>query len=150
MHVIGAVMFIGNIVVTAAWMILSVLSKQRVVVHFAAKTVNRADLLFTVPGIVLLFLNGLVLAPAFGNGSILGASWVVAALLLLSLSGVIWRVFLLRYQSAMIALSANGEQLSSEFLDVFRNWGIWGGIATVLPILSLLLMVFKPMLWGSA
>jgi uncharacterized membrane protein len=150
MHVIGAVMFIGNIVVTAAWMILSVLSKQRVVVHFAAKTVNRADLLFTVPGIVLLFLNGLVLAPAFGNGSILGASWVVAALLLLSLSGVIWLVFLLRYQSAMITLSASGEQLTSEFLDVFRNWGIWGGIATLLPILSLLLMVFKPMLWGSA
>jgi hypothetical protein len=31
----------------------------------------------------------------------------------------------------------------------FRNWGIWGGIATVLPIISLLLMVFKPVLWGS-
>src|SRR5690349_5344288 len=77
MHIVGAVLFIGNIVVTAMWMILAAMTKQRPVVHFAAKAVTQADLLFTVPGVLLLFLNGMSLAPAFGGGSPFGASWVV-------------------------------------------------------------------------
>lgn len=148
LHVLGAVLFIGNIIVTAVWMILVVRTRQVKLVHVGAQAVNQADLLFTIPGVLLIFLNGVVLAPAFGNGSILGASWVVAALILLILSGVVWLFFLLRYQHRMVELSASGDQLSTEFMLVFRNWGIWGGIATLLPVLSMLLMVFKPILWG--
>jgi uncharacterized membrane protein len=148
MHILGAVLFIGNIIVTAAWMILVVRTGQPSLVHFGAKAVNQADLLFTIPGVLLIFLNGLTLAPAFGGGNILGASWVVAALVLLTLSGIVWIAFLLRYQNQLVELSASGDQLSTEFMLIFRNWGIWGGIATVLPIFSLLLMVFKPTLWG--
>jgi uncharacterized membrane protein len=148
MHILGAVLFIGNIIVTAAWMILAVRTKQPSVVHFSAKAVNQADLLFIIPGVLLIFLNGVYLAPAFGGGNILGASWVVAALALLILSGIVWAGFLLRYQDQMVQLSAMGEQLSNEFLVAFRNWGIWGGIATVLPVISLILMVFKPTLWS--
>jgi uncharacterized membrane protein len=148
MHIMGAVLFIGNIIVTAAWMILAVRTKQPALVHFSAKAVNEADLLFTIPGVLLIFLNGLVLAPAFGGGNALGASWVVVALALLILSGIVWAGFLLRYQDQLVQLSASREQLSKEFLTAFRNWGIWGGIATVLPIISLILMVFKPTLWS--
>ncbi len=147
-HILGAVLFIGNIVVTAVWMILAVRTGRATVVHFAAKAVNQADLLFTIPGVLLIFLNGLVLAPVFGGGNILGASWVVAALILLVLSGIVWAGFLLRYQYQLVELSASGEQLSNEFLIAFRNWGIWGGVATILPLISLILMVFKPPLWG--
>ena len=143
MHIIGALLFVGNITVTAAWMILAVMSRQRPVVHFAAKAVNQADLLFTVPGVLLIFINGSILAPAFGGGGLFGASWIVAALVLLILSGVVWLGFLLRYQNQMIALSTSGDTLSTEFMLVFRNWGIWGGIATILPILSLILMVLE-------
>ncbi|MEO8607431.1 MAG: DUF2269 family protein [Chloroflexota bacterium] len=147
MHILGAVLFIGNITVTAAWMILVVRSGQAKLVHFGARAVNQADLLFTVPGVLLIFLNGLTLAPAFG-GTPWSVSWIAAALALLILSGIVWLWFLLRYQNQMVELSASGEQLSAKFMLVFRNWGIWGGIATVLPIISLVLMVFKPTLWG--
>ncbi len=148
MHIFGAVIFIGNIVVTAAWMLLAEHTKKPPVINFAAKAVTQADLLFTLPGVLLIFINGLVLAPAFGGGNILGASWVVAALILLLLSGIVWAGFLLRYQSQLVELSASGEQLLEGFNDVFRKWAIWGIIATVLPIISLILMVFKPTLWG--
>jgi uncharacterized membrane protein len=147
-HIVGAVLFIGNIIVTAAWMILAERSKKPSIIHFAARAVNQADHFFTVPGVLLIFINGLVLAPAFGNGSILGASWVVAALLLLILSGAVWVGFLLRYQYQLVDLSASGELLPEEFASVFRKWAIWGVVATVLPIISLILMVFKPTLWG--
>ncbi|MBZ0293030.1 MAG: DUF2269 domain-containing protein [Anaerolineae bacterium] len=148
MHVVGAVLFIGNIVVTAAWMFLAERTQKPAVVHFAAKAVNQADLLFTIPGVLLIFINGLILAPAFGGGNILGASWVVVALILLALSGIVWGGFLLRYQHQLVQLSASGENLSPAFAAVFRRWVIWGVIATILPIFSLVLMVFKPTLWG--
>jgi uncharacterized membrane protein len=148
MHILGAVLFIGNIVITAVWIILAVRTGQPAVAHFAAKAVTQADLLFTIPGVLLIFLNGLVLAPVYGDGNFLAVSWVVAALILLILSGVVWAGFLLRYQSQLVELSASADQLSSEFMIAFRNWGIWGGVATVLPLTSLILMVFKPTLWG--
>ena len=147
-RILGAILFIGNIVVTAAWMILAVRTGQRPVVHFSARMVTQADMLFTVPGVLLILLNGLRLSPAYGDGNILGASWVQVALVLLVLSGVVWAFFLLRYQNRLVQLSASGEQLSNEFLTTFRLWGIWGAVATVLPIISLVLMVFKPRLWG--
>jgi len=148
MHILGAILFIGNIVVTAAWMILAVRTGQRPVVHFSARMVIQADVLFTVPGVLLILLNGLRLSPAYGDGNILGASWIQAALFLLVLSGAVWAFFLLRYQYRLVQLSASGEQLSNEFLTTFRLWGIWGAVATILPIISLVLMVFKPHLWG--
>jgi hypothetical protein len=59
----------------------------------------------------------------------------------------VWVGFLVRYQSQLVGLSASGEQLSSEFASVFKKWALWGVIATVLPIISLILMVFKPAFW---
>jgi hypothetical protein len=38
--------------------------------------------------------------------------------------------------------------LSDRFYGVMRKWTIWGGVATLLPLVTLYLMVFKPRLWG--
>ena len=67
MHIIGAILFIGNIVIAAAWMTLAMFTRQVKVLHFAAKAVNMADILFTIPGVLLIFINGVFLAPAFGG-----------------------------------------------------------------------------------
>lgn len=148
MHIVGAIIFIGNIVTAAAWMTLARFSQQVKVIHFTAKVVNLADILFTVPGVTLIFLNGLVLAPAFSAGSTGFASWIVAAIVLLIVSAVVWAGFLLRYQSQLVRLSASGDQLPAEFNRVFVKWSVWGVVATILPIISLVLMVFKPALWN--
>ena len=57
----------------AAWMILTVRTRQRASVHAGARIVNQADTLFTVPGVLLSFLKGMALAPAFGGGNPFGA-----------------------------------------------------------------------------
>ena len=57
----------------AAWMILTVRTRQRAIVHAGARIVNQADALFTVPGVLLIFLKGMALAPAFGGGNPFGA-----------------------------------------------------------------------------
>ena len=152
MHVLGAAVFVGNILVTAAWMALAQRTGNRSVLMFAARTVNRADLLFTGPGVVLVLLNGLALAADRWGGwtGFYEQSWIVAALALFGASGAVWVGFLLRYQFAMVRLidaSPPQREVPSEFSDALRRWYAWGVVATLLPLLSLALMVYKPELW---
>jgi uncharacterized membrane protein len=150
LHVFGAVIFMGNIIVTAMWMTQAKRTRDAAVLHFASQSVIRADWLFTLPGILLILISGLfILGP---HGGFPGPSWVELALTLLILSGLIWVLVLIRLQRTMVRLSAEAMQqgfaLSGEFTKTLGRWMMWGGIATLLPLVALYLMVFKPKLWG--
>lgn len=139
LHIFGAVIFVGNIIVTGAWMLLAERTRDPSVIQFAARTANWADVLFTGPGVILVLWNGLVLAHQL-NG-IYRTSWIAAALGLFALSGIVWVVFLIPYQHRLIQRSGD------EFLRTLHRWYFWGIIATILPLVSLVLMVVKPTLW---
>ena len=134
LHIAGAVVFLGNVIVTAAWMLMAERTRSTSVIHFSAKAVIRADLLFTLPGVLLILLNGfaMVLARWGGWGALHQLSWITVALALFTASGVIWVGVLIPVQHRMAVFSA------------LRKWYIWGGLAIVLPICSLYLMVNKP------
>ena len=151
LHIFGAIIFLGNIVVTAAWMALAERTGETTVIRFASKTVSSADVLFTGPGVVLVLLNGLALANDRwgGWGGFHEFSWIVTALGLFAVSGVVWAGWLLRYQYRMVQLSAGvADPLPEEFFHVLHKWYVWGAIATALPLVSLYLMVAKPTLWN--
>jgi uncharacterized membrane protein len=149
LHIVGAVLFMGNIVVTAVWLVLAGQTKDTRTLHFAAKTVNWADVFFTAPGILLLLANGQILAQAAWGG--LRASWVVLAFGLFIFSGIVWIAFLVRLQHRLIQLSAlpatSGTPLPAPFFRALHAWYIAGSVATISPILSLVLMVVKPTFW---
>jgi uncharacterized membrane protein len=75
----------------------------------------------------------------------------VLALGLFILSGIVWIGFLVRLQHRLIQLSArpaaSDEPLPKAFFHVLHRWYIAGGVATLLPIVSLILMVVKPDVW---
>ena len=146
LHVIGAVLFVGNIVVTGAWMFLSERTMDFAVLRFSSRVVNWADVAFTAPGVILILLNGLTLANQWGG--VFGASWITAGGTLLLVSGLVWVGFLIRYQDKMIRLSEGSQdgQLPSEFFKVLHRWYFWGMIATILPLITVALMVVKPAL----
>jgi hypothetical protein len=54
--------FVGNIVVTAVWMVMAEQSREKVTLHFAVKVVNWADVFFTAPRILLTLANGQIMA----------------------------------------------------------------------------------------
>ena len=148
LHIFGAVIFLGNIIVTGVWMFLAERAQEVATLRFASKVVNWADVLFTAPGVLLLLANGLILATTWGG--ILGVSWITVALVLFTLSGVVWAGFLIPDQNRLIRLSANaqaGETLPKEYFQALHRWYFWGIVATVLPLISLGFMVIKPKFW---
>jgi uncharacterized membrane protein len=149
LHVLGAILFVGNIIVTAAWMVMAVRTKDTAVIHFAVHAANWADVLFTGPGVILLIYNGMTLASRLGGIYQLG--WITAGFSILGLSGIVWVGFLVRYQWRMFQLSRqaveSGGPLPEEFFKILRRWYFWGLAATLLPLAALFLMVTKPKLW---
>ena len=119
------------------------------VIHFSAKAVIRADLLFTLPGVLLMLMNGLamVFASWGGRDALYELTWISVALGLFTLSGVIWLGVLIPVQHRMAVLSDPSDYFDSpppQFFTAVHRWYFWGGLATLLPICSLYLMVTKP------
>lgn len=150
LHALGVILFLGNIIVSAMWMAQARRAQNVAVLHFAAKSVMRADWLFTLPGIALILVTGLLTVGKWGGFP--GTAWAELALALFILSGVIWGGVLLRLQKRMIRMTAEAVESGGgpdEPIDgVVRRWLMWGGVATVLPLVALVLMIFKPPLWG--
>jgi uncharacterized membrane protein len=142
-------MFLGNIIVSAMWVAQARRTQNIVVLHFAVRSAMRGDQLFTLPGIVLILVTGLLTVANLDEFP--RVAWAELALVLFILSGVIWAGVMVRLQKRMIRMTAeaveSGGGLDEPIRLVVRRWTMWGGIATLLPFAALVLMLFKPGLW---
>ncbi len=145
LHIFGAVLLLGNIIVTGIWMFSAERTGNEAVIRFGAKITHWADVWFTAPGSLLLIVNGLVMANQWGG--IINNHWIITALILFSLSGIIWIVFLIPTQDYFVKVAWNGSPIPPEFHIKLRQWYFWGSVATILPVISMFLMVMKPTLW---
>lgn len=146
LHITGGILLLGNIIVTGTWMFMAERTQNADVLRFATRTVNWADVFFTVPGIFLLITNGDILAEQWGGP--LKTSWIVVSIAIFVLSGIIWISMLLRYQNKLITLSkTEAARPVPQFFTVLHRWYFWGALATVLPLISLVIMFFKPTFW---
>ncbi|HET7528763.1 MAG TPA: DUF2269 family protein [Candidatus Saccharimonadales bacterium] len=144
LHILGVVAFLGNIIITGVWMIWAERSKNQDVIKFAVRGVNWADVFFTVPGVFLILDNGVILSEKHGG---IGTSWITAALILFTISGIIWVLTLIPAQDKMVRMSTSAAALPKNFYNILHRWYFWGIVATILPLISLVLMVAKPKLW---
>ncbi|CAM4486771.1 DUF2269 family protein [Paenibacillus tarimensis] len=145
LHLIGAVLFIGNILITAFWKVSADRSGNPDVIVLATRSVIRADLVFTLPGISLLLFSGHMMIEERGY-SLWEWSWLTAAYLLFLTSGILWLGVLVPAQRQMLRLaqqSFTSGILCDDYRLASRRWNIGGTAATVLPLLVLLLMVVK-------
>jgi uncharacterized membrane protein len=145
LHIFGVVLFVGNIIVTGAWMYLAERTRETAVLRFASRVVNWADVAFTAPGIILIVIGGLTISSNRWGGP-LATGWLMAGATLFLASGVVWIAFLIRYQDKMIKLtegSGGGAELPKEFFSTLHRWYFWGAVATILPIAASIFMVVK-------
>jgi uncharacterized membrane protein len=145
LHILGVVVFLGNIIVTAVWKGLADRTRDPRVVAYAQRLVTVTDIAFTATGAALIAVSGPVLADDLGG--IGGQSWITWGFALFIASGVIWVAVLIPVQvlQARLARSfAGGGDIPARYWTLARVWNVFGTIAVLLPLANLYFMVFKP------
>ncbi|HSW74329.1 MAG TPA: DUF2269 family protein [Candidatus Saccharimonadales bacterium] len=141
LHITGAVLFIGNVVVTGVWMVWAERTKDTRVIAFATRAVSWADAFFTGPGVVLLLLSGLLMAPNCDECTQgFATHWIIAGLALFGISGALWLVLLIYQNTLLKSLSSN----PSKFYKTLHRWYFVGILNTVIPLVILAIMATKP------
>jgi uncharacterized membrane protein len=145
MHIVGVVLFLGNIAVTAVWKLLADRTREPAVVAYAQRLVLTTDVAFTATGVVLILLSGQVMAEDFGG--VFGPTWLTLGWSFFIASGVIWLAILIPIELKQWRLARefrDGGEIPDRYWRLSTLWAIFGGIATVLPFVNVYLMVFKP------
>ena len=146
MHLLGVVLFLGNIIVTALWKSLADRTAEPRVIAYAQRLVTLTDWLFTAGGVTFLVIGAYGMI-AVGHLDALHTPWLLWGQGLLAGSGVIWLAALLPIQTAQARLArgfAAGGPIPPRYWQLNRLWMVFGILATLLPLGNLYVMIFKP------
>lgn len=143
LHILGAVVFVGNIVVTALWKALADRTRDPRVVAFGQRLVTVTDWAFTAPGAALVLVTGILLS---SQGSYWRLPWIHAGLGLFVLSGILWLAVLVpvQHMQSRLVRDLGDDPIPSDYWRLGRIWMLVGIPATLLPLANLWVMVAKP------
>jgi uncharacterized membrane protein len=145
LHILGVVIFLGNIIVTAVWKVLADRTRNPAVVSYAQRLVTVTDIAFTATGAALIAVSGQQMADRFGGVG--GAGWLTLGFALFITSGVIWITTLIPIQIMQSRLArrfVNDGVIPERYWRLATLWYVLGGIAIALPLVNIYLMVAKP------
>jgi uncharacterized membrane protein len=145
-HVLGAILFLGNVITAAFWKVRADYGRDFRVLHQAAKNVLLADYVFTGPGIVILAVFGHLAAHKLGY-PIWTTGWLALSYILFIISAVIWLAVLIPAQIKMVRYSKVAMETGEMPAENKRWTMLWNGFGilnTVIPFVIVYLMVVKP------
>ncbi|PKB65239.1 MAG: hypothetical protein BZY80_00680 [SAR202 cluster bacterium Io17-Chloro-G2] len=145
-HILAAVIFLGNIITAAFWKVRADKSGNLETMSITSRSLQLADIAFTMPGVITLLVTGVWMVGITGWQRF-QEPWLGISLVLLILTAIISAAGLVPLQKRMVRLS--GDQLTAGTADpayrrASRTWAMMGGVATLLPVVILILMVLKP------
>lgn len=146
LHVLGAILFIGNIIATAFWKTTSDSTGDPRTIHRTSRLILLADYSFTLTGISMLLIFGHLLMHEAGY-DLFEWSWLSASYLLFVVSGIIWVAILLPIQRKMVQSSKIGLEsgrIPESYYRYSKLWSVFGIVSILLPLVTLFLMVVKP------
>ncbi len=151
-HVLGAILFVGNIVVTALWKTLADRTRDPRIVAFGQRLVLVTDAVFTGPGAAAVVITGYLLLGPFGDDPFGTHRWIFLGLHLFLGSAVIWGLGLLPIQIAQYRMVRSLERPKADapgtipprYWVLGRLWMFLGIVATLLPLIAVYFMVVKP------
>ena len=149
LHILGVIIFMGNIIVTAWWKTMADRTRDPVIIRFAQRQVTLTDYVFTAGGAALLLVGGIANA-ALHDIDYLGVRWLAWGYWLFIMSGVIWAAVLIPVQIKQARLARQftpGCVIPDRYWALGRIWTGFGLLATIIPLANIYWMVFKP---GSA
>lgn len=144
LHIVGVVLFVGNIIVTGWWKVMADRTRDPRIVAFAQRQVTLTDWVFTLGGVCLVMLGGL--GNALLHGMPLSTSWLLTGNILFLASGVVWLAVLVPLQIKLGRMArdfASADTIPDAYWRPARLWLWFGALATVLPLAVIPVMVFK-------
>ena len=145
-HIIGVVILIGNVTITAYWKVLADRTSDTKLIAHAQQGVTVADWIFTLAGIILILAGGYGAAGVAGL-DVTGPAWLIVGQLLFATSGLIWLGILVPIQirqARMTRSLISNAALPAQYRIDSRNWLIWGVVATVPLVAAIYVIVSKP------
>jgi uncharacterized membrane protein len=124
-HVLGAVLLLGNVIVSGIWAALGMRRDAGVDPRTVARGVIATDWCFTLPGGALVSATGVAMAWLSG-WPLWQTPFVRWGLLGLGTSTALWLLFLIPLQRAWVrAATAEAARVA------YRRWSVVGWVATV-------------------
>jgi len=146
LHILGAIIFIGNIITAAFWKMKADKTQDQVIIHTTVKNILFADKIFTNPSIILLIGTGIILG-IHGPYSMTEWNWLTLSLLLFIIMGILFIAILSPIQKRLILFS-NKKHIKENGWDSYlvasKQWAIFGSLLTIIPLIILYLMTVKP------
>ncbi len=145
LHVVGAVLMVGNVFITAIWAFGAYRQKSWPILRWGMRMVSWCDVYCTAPGFLLLASNGMVLATAWGG--IYSWRWLWISMALLGATGLTAGVLIPTQIKLWHLSSPEHDSPDDEYERLIQRWNNWGTPAALVPLVVLVLMVLKPR-WG--
>ncbi len=145
LHILGVVLFLGNIIVTGWWKNMADQTKNPQVIAFAQHQVTLTDFIFTAGGVAILLIAGVL--NVWLHDISLNTKWLVLGFLFFISSGLIWAFVLIPVQIKQAKMANDFAQtgvIPDEYWRYCKVWNVFGVLATLLPMINLYFMVFKP------
>ncbi|RMD67286.1 DUF2269 family protein, partial [Candidatus Parcubacteria bacterium] len=98
LHIVGAVLFLGNIIVTGWWKFMADRTGDPAILAFAQRQVTLTDFIFTLGGSTLVLISGPGNAWLHGM-DIFSTRWLSWSFWLFMASGLIWILVLVPVQA---------------------------------------------------
>ena len=145
-HILGGIIFVGNIIVTAFWKLMADRTREPSIAAFGQKMVNMTDFVFTSLGAFTIIITGFMMARNFSE-NIWEVTWIAWSLGLFLVSGFLWAVVLFPVQvkQAWLARTFSSEgEIPSNYWRLGRIWIAFATLAVLLPLINVYIMVVKP------
>lgn len=144
LHIVGVVLFLGNIIVTGWWKVAANRTHDPRIVAFAQRQVTLTDWVFTLGG------SSLVTAAGLGNAVLhdipLTTPWLAWGLGVFTLSGLLWVTVLVPLQVKLAGMAhafADAPAIPPDYWPLERAWIIVGTVDILIPLAVVPIMVFK-------
>lgn len=142
-HIIAAILFLGNISVAILWKSLAHKCKDRTRIMLTFEGIIKSDRVFTMPAVTLLIITGFGLAGMM-KLSVVETGWILWSIILVVISGVLYSTKVGPVQRKIYSLAKDETKFNwAEYEGLSKQWNLWGSIATITPYMALIFMVYK-------
>ena len=141
-HVASVIIFLGNIITGLFGAVRANKTHDFKLIASTFQGIIQSDRYFTLPGIV---------AAIHGRIPILGTGWILWPIILFSISGIIFSVYVTPLQKKIANYALNtvdSESSWNTYEKMYKQWEVWGFLATVTPVAAMVIMILKPSLPG--